>query len=271
MTTETFTTPGQGIWTCPAGVSSLQREMWGAGGGGGGNSVTSDGAGGGAGGGYGRNDALTVSAGNLYTYFIGTAGVGVTSLDGTTGGDTWWIDATTYKVPGGPFGGVRVANGGAGGTAILTSNAAFVGTFTLKTSGGNGGNGVNNNSGGGGGGGGSGGDTTSGSAGGVGTAGTGGAGGVAGTTNGGIGGVGGSGTANGIAPVSGNGGGGGGSGEGVVKGGDGTVGKIILTYTIVAPTTSPGGLHHIPQGIGDTGEGARVPQTLHPIESGITA
>ena len=34
---------------------------------------------------------------------------------------------------------------------------------------------------------------------------------------------------------------------------------------------SPGGLHHIWCGIGDTGEGARVAQTLHTIELGISA
>jgi hypothetical protein len=30
-----------------------------------------------------------------------------------------------------------------------------------------------------------------------------------------------------------------------------------------------GGLHHIGEGMGDTGEGARIPQTLHTIEQGI--
>lgn len=37
----------------------------------------------------------------------------------------------------------------------------------------------------------------------------------------------------------------------------------------VGGVTSPGGLHHVEQGMGDTGEGARVPQTLHTIEDGI--
>jgi hypothetical protein len=38
-----------------------------------------------------------------------------------------------------------------------------------------------------------------------------------------------------------------------------------------ATVTAPGGLHHISDGIGDTGEGARVPQTLHTIEQGISS
>lgn len=238
MTTETFVTPGQNTWVCPVGVSTVLVELWGGGGGGGGNAVASDGGGGGAAGGYGSVAAYAVTAGNTYTFFVGTGGPGVTSAAGTNGGVTWWRDATTFQVPGGP-GGKVVAAGSPGGTTagVATSDASFVGSFDVKKSGGTGGAGVNNNSGGGGGGGGSSGDTGSGGAGGTGTAGTGGAGGTAGTTNGGIGGDGGSGTANGIAPVSGNGGGGGGSGEGVVKGGDGAVGKIVLTYTAAGGDT----------------------------------
>lgn len=38
-----------------------------------------------------------------------------------------------------------------------------------------------------------------------------------------------------------------------------------------ATVTSLGGLHHIMEGMGDTGEGARVPQALHTIEHGISA
>ena len=42
------------------------------------------------------------------------------------------------------------------------------------------------------------------------------------------------------------------------------------TVAAAAVVTGPGGLHHIGCGIGDTGEGARVPQTLHRISEGIT-
>jgi len=37
------------------------------------------------------------------------------------------------------------------------------------------------------------------------------------------------------------------------------------------PVQTPGGLHHIEAGMGDTSEGARVPQTLHTIEQGISS
>lgn len=42
----------------------------------------------------------------------------------------------------------------------------------------------------------------------------------------------------------------------------------VMTWTPPV-VQSLGGLHHITQGMGDTGEGARVPQTLHTIEQGI--
>lgn len=47
--------------------------------------------------------------------------------------------------------------------------------------------------------------------------------------------------------------------------------RMTITYTPPAAPTSPGGLHHISSGMGDTGEGARVPQTLHTIDHGIAA
>jgi hypothetical protein len=37
-----------------------------------------------------------------------------------------------------------------------------------------------------------------------------------------------------------------------------------------APIISHGGLHHISEGMGDVGDGPRVPQTLHTIEQGVT-
>lgn len=232
MTTETFVVAGQNTWVCPADVTTVNVGLWGGGGGGGGNAVASDGGGGGSGGGYGRVDSYAVTPGVTYTYNVGALGAGVTSAAGNAGGVTWWRAAATFQVPGGTAGKVVAAGAPGGvGTAIPTSGATFVGAFTVKKPGGNGGAGVNNNTGGGGGGGGSSGNTTNGGAGATGTAGAGGAGGTAGTTDGGIGGVGGGGTNNGIAPVSGNGGGGGGSGEGVVKGGDGSVGKVVLVYT----------------------------------------
>jgi hypothetical protein len=45
---------------------------------------------------------------------------------------------------------------------------------------------------------------------------------------------------------------------------------LVLRSVATTPVTGPGGLHHIGEGMGDTGEGARVPQTLHTIERGVT-
>lgn len=42
--------------------------------------------------------------------------------------------------------------------------------------------------------------------------------------------------------------------------------QLLETVTTV---TSHGGLHHIQEGMGDIGDGPRVPQTLHTIEVGI--
>ncbi len=36
-----------------------------------------------------------------------------------------------------------------------------------------------------------------------------------------------------------------------------------------ATVASHGGLHHISEGMGDVGDGPRVPQTLHTIDRGI--
>jgi len=44
----------------------------------------------------------------------------------------------------------------------------------------------------------------------------------------------------------------------------------VVVVVAAGDVTSPGGLHHIMEGMGDTGEGSRVPQTLHTIEQGVT-
>ena len=52
--------------------------------------------------------------------------------------------------------------------------------------------------------------------------------------------------------------------------------RFLLRPLPLAETTPPavveghGGLHHIDQGMGDVGDGPRVPQTLHTIERGIS-
>ena len=60
MTTTTYNS-GSGNFVVPAGVTSLQIELWGGGGGGGQGNGSSAGAGGGGGGGYVKKNALVVT------------------------------------------------------------------------------------------------------------------------------------------------------------------------------------------------------------------
>ena len=225
--TDTFT--ASTTWTAPAGVTSVDVEVWGGGGAGGGQNQNSDGGGGGGGGAYSKVIGVTVIPGNNYTVTVGAGGVGVVAGTGGAGGDSHFINAVTVMAKGGaggiPSTGTPPA-GGAGG-------AAGAGMGTIKFSGGNGGQGRNNNTGRGGPGGSS-----------AGTA----ANGTSGPTpwstliaaaapaGGGIGGNGGDTGINGFTPASGNGGGGGGSGEGTNRvGGAGAGGKVTISYA-TAPT-----------------------------------
>lgn len=232
QTTTPFTTSG--TWTCPAGVTSIQVEAYGAGGGGGygGTTVNKQGGGGGGGGGYSKNTSITVIPGTTYTITVGTAGAGGSTSTGAT------------------------ANGGNGGNTTAT-----FGSTTITANGGTGGKGYNNTPTGGAGGTGS---NFNGGAGGLGDAtGSGGGGGCAGTTsNGGIGGSrptssaagtagtggtiagpGGAGstnnTATGGTPAS-NYGGGGGGGTRNSSGGAGKGGYMLLSYTCPTYTVSAG-------------------------------
>jgi hypothetical protein len=117
QTTTPFTTSG--TWTCPAGVTSIQVDAYGAGGGGGyGGATNKYGGGGGGGGGYSKNTLITVIPGTTYTITVGTAGTGgiSTSKNGVTGGNT---TAT--------FGSTTItANGGGGGIGYSTTTSTAV-------------------------------------------------------------------------------------------------------------------------------------------------
>lgn len=52
---------------------------------------------------------------------------------------------------------------------------------------------------------------------------------------------------------------------------NGKVGLDKIGQAETVPAVISLGLQHVGEGIGDTGEGARVPQTLHTIEQGIAA
>jgi len=217
-------------WTAPAGVTSVDVEVWGGGGAGGGQNSSADGGGGGGGGAYSKVIGVAVIPGNTYTVTVGAGGAGVSGGTGGSGGDSYFINAGTVMAKGGTGGSRSTGTppaGGAGGAA-----AAGVGTTTF--SGGDGGRGRNNTTGQGGPGGSSAGTAANGTSGpdpwSTLTA-------AAAPAGGGIGGNGGNTGINGAAPASGNGGGGGGSGDGTRTGGNGAGGKVILTY-IPPPTVT---------------------------------
>ena len=207
MAVDTFNS-GSGNWTVPAGVTSVQIEVWGAGGGGGGGGAGSgsNGASGGGGGGYCKKNALTVTPGQTISYVVGTGGTagGTDETDGITGGNS-----SAYS-------GAYVANGGVGGLNGEANN-------TVATAGGTASGGDVNTTGG---------SSTAvasgdnGGAGGTG-AGSGGAGGSGGTSGGAI-----TGSA-GTDP----GGGGGGGAKTNGAGGAGANGRVSFTYT-VTPSVS---------------------------------
>lgn len=170
----TYNTPGTYTWTCPAGVTSIRVEAYGAGGGGGrGDGSNFHGGGGGGGGAYTVNNAVAVSPGQNYTIVIGAGGAGGTNSNGLNGGDGGNTSGTFITTV--------TANGGKGGQSYANGRAGGAGGTGGTRNGGTGANGTAAQSGGGGGGGGttgngSNGSGTSGGAGGGGMAGSGGTG-----------------------------------------------------------------------------------------------
>lgn len=126
---STFTS--NGTFTVPAGVTSVQIEMVGAGGSGGNN-----GGGGGGGGGYAKG-TFTVVPGTNHTVTVGAGGSGTaTSISGfsitaTAGGDGTFV--ANPAVGGGGTGGV-----GSGGTVNHTGGAGGGGYWTYFGGGGGG-------------------------------------------------------------------------------------------------------------------------------------
>ena len=109
-------------WVCPANVTAVQVECWGAGGAGGSGSKPVSGnafGGGGAGGSYAKKNTVSVTPGSSYTLTVGAGGVSVLSPSLTTipGGDTWFGSATNC-----------LAKGGAGGQSVISSDSGIVGS-----------------------------------------------------------------------------------------------------------------------------------------------
>ncbi len=114
-------------WVCPANVTAVQVEAWGAGGAGGsaqreGASGTVQYGGGGAGGAYAKNLSYPVVPGNTYYINVGTCASNTSSVAGTAiaGGDSWFSSSNAPS-------GLILAKGGAGGTNAIgnTSTTAY--------------------------------------------------------------------------------------------------------------------------------------------------
>jgi len=145
--TETFTSSG--VFTVPAGVTSITVECWGGGGAGGGTKVNrAKGGGGGAGGTY-ASSVLSVTPGTSYNYTVATA-VNGRRTDGLTGNPSWFGSVTTVYAEGGeggsaPNGGI--SNGGIGSTAnsygdiLIAGSNGLNGNTTQSGAGGTGANG----------------------------------------------------------------------------------------------------------------------------------
>lgn len=124
------TTTGTGSWTIPAGVTSIQVELWGGGGGGASNFQ------GGGSGAYVVETSQAVTAGNYIYYEIATGGGGGGSSIGTGGSG-----GTGYFSGGSGAGGSNLSGGGGGGSTAVTigGTALNTGGTTYIASGGGGG------------------------------------------------------------------------------------------------------------------------------------
>lgn len=118
-TTNTFSSPGNGTFKVPAGVTSLNVECWGAGGAGGGATAILSifGGGGGGGGAYSRVILSPVTPSSSINYTIGFGGVGLKGENGGDGGSTLFSTVTAQGGKGGRNGNSSNGTGGAGGTA----------------------------------------------------------------------------------------------------------------------------------------------------------
>jgi hyaluronate lyase len=117
-------------WTCPANVTAVQVEAWGAGGAGGsaqrvGGSGTVQYGGGGAGGAYAKKLSYPVVPGNTYYINVGTCASNNNTVptNAVAGGDSWFNSSNAPS-------GLILAKGGAGGTNAIgntTTNAYATG------------------------------------------------------------------------------------------------------------------------------------------------
>ena len=225
-----FANPGGASWTPPQGVTSIAAYCQGGGGGG---AVYGPG---GAGAEMAANTALSVTAGNPVSLYVGSGGSGGWTGSGgaqaqPTAGTASWLGSTSTLYAHGGGVGQNNANSGPSGASGSSAPIHY-----------NGGAGGASPASGGGGGGGSAGSSGAGGAGGANSGSTGGTAGSAGsgTYGGAAGGAGGNSNAvghNGNAP----GAGGGGSGGTYETGGAGAAGMVTIVYSAGATAATAGG------------------------------
>ena len=111
---QTFTTAGTYSWVAPSGITSVAALV--VGGGGGVRQTvgsTSTPYGGGGGGGLAYKNAQSVTPGTSYTVVVGAGGTNTP----TSGGQSYFINATTVQASGGV--GTSTSSGGAGGYGVI--------------------------------------------------------------------------------------------------------------------------------------------------------
>ena len=126
----TYTNTNSSTWTCPANVTALQVEAWGAGGAGGSAYKPISGnawGGGGAGGAYAKRTNVTVLSGTNYTINVGAGGVSsVTNGATVPGGNSWFGSGSVTNC---------LAMGGGGGQSVVTSGSSIAGAGGTNSSG----------------------------------------------------------------------------------------------------------------------------------------
>ncbi|WP_366186375.1 ice-binding family protein [Flavobacterium ovatum] len=261
QTEVTRTAAGTTSFTAPTGITAVTVQAWGSGGAGGGSSSNKSAGSGGGGGAYSFNNAVIVLPGTTYTsgIVVGAAGA-AGSVSGAAGGN-----GNPSSVV---FGTTVTANGGQGGNgnginATPVGDGGAAGIY----SGGNGGSGTQGADGPGGGGGSSAGISAAGNNGAITTAG-------AAVTGGGAGGAGGaSGVIGSVGLSPGGGGGGGGDRNGATSsiGGNGAVGKVIISYFQLSSTPNVAGCIGTSATITVTGTAVNLPAGTYTVVYDLSA
>ncbi len=144
---HTNITFGVASYTIPAGVTSINVQVWGSGGSGGGSTANNTGGSGGGGGGY-TTKTFNVTAGDIINYNVGAASLaGAAGANGNSGNPTTLShvpSGNSFTANGGGGGLANMGTVGAGGTATGGTTNIVGGAGLLGgASGGNGGNGGN--------------------------------------------------------------------------------------------------------------------------------